>query len=256
MGRVQLFEWMDQPWLPALLRDGITDHLKDTEELFDPFKAVGALLSEAVAHSGQGHFVDLCSGGGGPALQLVRQLQPRGVVEGVVLTDRFPNLGAFRAAASQPGVRFHHEPVDATAVPEELLGTRTVFNALHHFPPTAARAVLADATRQQQPILIVEALSRSLPGLATALGVASLGPLLAALRRPLQPGILLLSTLLPLLPLILAWEGAVSAMRCYSTDELHALTGGLGGDSYRWQIDRHRTHIPFLSLTSLVGIPC
>lgn len=255
MQRPHLFEWMDQPWLPTLLRDEITDQLRAAEDLFRPFHAVEPLLSALVAKTGVPHFIDLCSGGGGPVPQLLSRLREGGVVEGAVLTDRFPNLPAFEAtAAAHPGVTFHPDPVDATRVPEGLRGVRTIFNSFHHFPPTLARAILADAARSRQPILIVEALSRTAVGVGAGVGVALLGPVLALPRLPrLMP--LALNTVFPLMPLLMTWEGAVSALRCYAPDELQELTDGLGGADYRWTIEHLPTGWPLLTLTCLRGEP-
>lgn len=255
MARIHLFEWMDQPWLPDVLRTGITDHLRTTEDVFAPYAPIEELLAEAIAASGQPRFVDLCSGGGGPAVQLAASLRARGEADGVVLTDLFPNNAAFEAASQAPGVDFHPEPVDATRVPPSLVGTRTLFNAFHHLPPPLARAVLADAASSRQPILVVETLSHTPQGVALALGIAALEPLLVFARRPPRLDHVLLSTLLPVLPLLLAWEGTVSALRCYSARELDALTGGLGGAGYTWRQGRSRSWIPLVELRWLLGRP-
>ncbi len=48
------------------------------------------------------------------------------------------------------------EPVDATAVPAELGGFRTLLGAFHHFPPDVARSILADAAQKRRGLAVLE----------------------------------------------------------------------------------------------------
>ena len=57
MRRVQLFEWEDQPWLPKVFRDFITDHLRYThnEPMRQPIslaiaRRLETLLTEVHSH--------------------------------------------------------------------------------------------------------------------------------------------------------------------------------------------------------------
>src|SRR2546422_6427005 len=51
---------------------------------------------------------------------------------------------------------FRSEPVDATQVPGDLHGFRTIFTAFHHFRPAQARAVVADAVAKGEGIGVFE----------------------------------------------------------------------------------------------------
>ncbi|MCB9795225.1 MAG: hypothetical protein H6741_21190 [Alphaproteobacteria bacterium] len=251
MARLHLFEFMDQPWLPSRMRGWITDQLRMAEEVFKPYDALVPLVAGALARSGQRDMVDLCSGSGGPALRMAEQLRARGQLDSLTLTDLYPNPGA----ALVEGARYWPEAVDATAVPPSLSGLRTVFNAFHHLPPPLARAVLADAARTGQPILVVETLSPTLQGFATALGVAALAPPFSLVQRPVRLDRVLLSTALPLLPLVLAWEGVVSCLRCYGEAELTELTEDLGGPGWRWEMGRRRLGGVLAEVSWLLGAP-
>ena len=129
-------------------------------------------------------------------------------------------------------------PVDAKAVPPELTGFRTLFNAFHHFRPADAAAVLRDAVRAGQPIGVFEVMDRTVAGV---LPVVLLVPLIVLLAtpfvRPFRWDRLVLTYLVPLVPLTCWWDGLVSALRAYTPAELEAL-GREAGPGYMWRAGR------------------
>ncbi len=61
--------------------------------IFDP---IIPLLRRALEKTGSVRLVDLCSGGAGPVPYLQQRLAAEGVTIDATLTDKFPNLTAFR----------------------------------------------------------------------------------------------------------------------------------------------------------------
>ena len=89
-----------------------------------------------------------------------------------VLRDAIDQLGA---VATLPGaLSVESAPVDARAVPASLPGLRTVFNAIHHFPPAQVAEVLRSATDGGRSIAIFEPFERR-PRLALRLAAGALG---------------------------------------------------------------------------------
>lgn len=244
MSRLHLFELADQPWFPRTLADAGTSYLNTLQERFGLVELLVPYVERALPEGGS--IVDLCSGGGGPAVAIAEKLDVD-----VVLTDLTPNEHVMVGAGH---ARLHPVPVDARAVPADLVGLRTVFNALHHFRPEQAREVLADAQRARQPILVVELSERGV--LPLTVGTAFI-PLMVALMmpfvRPVRPLWLLLTYLVPVLPLTIAWDGWVSHWRTYAPDELEALVDPLQEDGWTWTWGRDRAGPG--SLTWLWGGP-
>ena len=124
MLRVQFTELHEQPWFPSSLRDGITDALQFGFNLFKVYSPIAPLLQSALDSTRSRSIVDLCSGGGGPWLDLSRKLQSR-KLEGeppvlqIWLTDKYPNLRAFEnvKTVSENHIAFYPGPVDAMKVP-------------------------------------------------------------------------------------------------------------------------------------------
>ncbi|MFI7121204.1 hypothetical protein [Amycolatopsis sp. NPDC049868] len=237
--RLHLFEFEDLPWFPSWLRDLTTDFLQEALILRHKFYApVTPVLATLIRRTGHRRIVDLCSGASGPWVHLKPDLQDEvGSVE-LVFTDKYPNRRALRAACERIGdgqTRVAAQPVDATAVPEAQDGIRTIFTAFHHFSPATARAVLSDAFARRAPLCVAESSERRWPSLLASL----LAPVLVVahvLRRPTP--LRVLCTVVPVLPLVVTWDGVVSALRTYDTEELAAMTADLTAPDYHWRIDR------------------
>lgn len=259
MRRIQLFELEDLDWFPKTVRDAGTDFLRFALVAGDTYAPAAPLLAEVLSWTGAPRVLDLCSGGGGPWQRLLPALAAHGVCCEILLTDRYPNpaaLDGFPVAALRAGqLAYHPEPVNALTVPNELDGLRTLFTALHHFPPDAAVALLGDAVRRQAPIAVFEATQRSVSTILATM----LSPLLVLLAtpfiRPFRWSRLVLTYLLPLVPLMVFWDGVISCLRSYNVPELRELAARVPeGEGYEW----HVGIVPGkgrLPITYLIGIP-
>lgn len=252
MRRIHLFEIEDQPWCPGILRDGGTAYLTRITELLGMMEGAAPKI-EALVDASDGRLIDLCSGAGGPARLTVQLMKSKGRNIEVHCTDLFPNRDALEHTVSQcPGVSWSADPVDATDVPAELTGARTIFNAFHHFPPELARGILEDAVRKRQPIGVFEFVGRQAHTLLGIPGVPFAVMALVPTLRPFRWGWIPLTYLLPLLPLLVLWDGFVSCLRVYDPRELQELVEGL--DEYDWDIGTFPLPVPGTG-TYLVGTP-
>jgi hypothetical protein len=256
MPRVHLFEWEDQPWFPALIRDAGTAYLELTQSMADTSEGIAEKLAPVVRETETDRIVDLCSGGSGPVRRVAAALARRGLPVGLSLTDRFPNLPALdRIEAEDPSVDCVREPVNCMAVPRERVGLRTLFNALHHFRPEDARRVLQDAVDAGQPIATFEVIGRR-PIYFVGISFAWLTTLLLMpLVRPVRWQWLAFTYLVPLIPLFILWDGFVSCLRTYSPAELQSLVDGLEGEPYTWEIGCEKLGHGVGPVTYLIGIP-
>jgi SAM-dependent methyltransferase len=249
MARVQLIELEDLPWMPARLRGWVVDQLSFIEDFVDAYRPIVPLVEELLMGEAEKRVVDLCSGSGAAPAQLKRALDARGVRCEVVLTDLYPNLEAF-ARRSAEGLRAVSEPVDARRVPDELAGVRTLFNAFHHLPPEAAQALLEDAARKGQPIVVVESVGRSVQAAllvcAITLGTFPFAPFV----KPFSLGRLFFTYLVPLVPFIVFFDGMVSCLRVYSPRELEDMTRALESERYGFEIQRPK--VPWAPVRHLV----
>lgn len=257
MKRMQLIELEDLPWFPAVLRDGGTAFLALAERMSGHGRMLAGPLERLLAATGETRIVDLCSGGGGPAAVMADELAKRGHDVTVTLTDLYPNPAAFAYAAAIGGgkVAGRDQPVDATRVPADLPGVRTVFNAFHHLPPDLARKVLADAVAARQPIAVFEVVSRELPMLLGLLMSPLSVTLTMPLWRPFRWQWLLWTWVFPIMQPFVLWDGIVSWLRIYSVEELRELVKGIDAPGWEWEIGMIKLGDAPLHGTYLTGRP-
>ena len=276
MRREHLFEFEDLPWFPAVLRDGVTSFLTGLHRLLRTDEPLAGLLHRALeagrayergrrrgheAGGAEEEIVDLASGAGGPLPDVVRRLrEEHGRRVHATLTDLRPNPRAAAAlrATDDPAVRYLREPVDAARPPDDLEGSaRTIVASLHHLPPSAARRALHDARRSRTPIVVLE-LAHQLRPTSSALLVLPAAALLVLVLTPfLRPSWpqLLFTYLVPVLPVVIAWDGAVSMLRIYSRRELRAMLDGVDDPGYAWEMGSIRPPWLPLRMPYLLGLP-
>ena len=245
MKRLSLFEFEDLTWLPQVWRDQITELLHHQIATRGVYSAIVPLLVETLNSSGSKQIIDLGSGSGGDIIGLHGAIDRAcGEAIPILLSDKFPNLEAFERIEAATSGRVGHiaKPVDATNVPRDIAGLRTMFTAFHHLPPDLARKILSDAAQSGAPILIAEFTERTL---FNALRAIFLGPLVALYEsahiRPFGWKRLLWTYLIPVTPLLYSWDALASHIRTYSLDELGELTSGLDGNGYTWQMGQVKT---------------
>ncbi len=238
--RLHLFELMDHAWCPRPLRDHMTDYLATVVDRMGIFDAAADVIARGLDAAGSDELLDLASGGGGPLARL-RPLVERGLGRSIRVrqSDKFPNVRA-RERASAAGLEYLDASVDAMRAPPELRGMRTLFNALHHFRPEEARAVLADAQARGVPIGVFEIVERSPKGVLAALCVPLLVLLFTPFIRPLTLPRLFFTYVVPVAPLAIFWDGLVSELRAHRPEELRRMTAELAREGYTWEVGEAR----------------
>jgi hypothetical protein len=239
MRRIHLFEIEDLAWFPSSLRDGMTQMLVGVHRILGTTNNLTPLMERAIRQTKATRIVDLCSGGGGPMCAVADRLRQQEEFSDLQLelTDLFPNKSA--ANRLEPGTTYCLSPIDATDVPAELTGVRTMVCSFHHMLPDAARKILHNARQSGQPICIYEISDNSAP--PPWLFWVILPPnflfafVVSLMVRPTSWRQVVFTWLIPILPICFAWDGAVSNVRTYSLADLDELLAGLESDDYHWE---------------------
>ncbi|MFC4870422.1 class I SAM-dependent methyltransferase [Negadavirga shengliensis] len=242
MKRIQLFEFEDQAWFPDWIRVMMTQYMMAFHRILKTSDSLLPLVKKALASSEKPVILDLCSGSGGPMVEVYEKLRASGDFGKLrlVLSDLYPNQFAVEEFNERRGERitYHREPLDASRVPLDLKGVRTMVSSMHHMKPELARRILRNARDAGQPLLVFEISDNSAPRFLwwLAIPVAFLTSFFVTpLVRPLTLQQLLFTYLIPILPVFIAWDGAVSNARTYTMDDMDYLLQGVSSEHYLWE---------------------
>lgn len=244
MKRVHLFEFGDKSWVPKFLRDYMTDFLEFGANQFDVYKDTIEILNRGLDQASENKVIDIGSGGGGGWPKIIKHLNHRNSPYKIRLTDFNPNIRAFKKMkASFPNViEYESKPIDATDVPKSLKGLRTMFLSFHHMKPKDGQKILQNAVDSGEPIGIFELQDRSIPSLLMMFILAPINAIITApFIKPFSIGRIVFTFLIPILPLIIWFDGVVSNLRTYNEEELKVLVSKTkGAENYHWDIGRKR----------------
>lgn len=253
---MQLFEFHDQPWFPSRLRDHVTEALQSVLRLGGIYRSSARRLTRAFQDREDSCVVDLCSGSGGPWLWLHEVLRDsHGHPAEICLTDLYPNMATFERIrqATHGAITYWPDAVEATNVPAQLAGFRTIFSSFHHFSRREAIAVLQSAVDNRQGIGVFEVARRHPATIALTVLMFLGGLVTAPFVRPFRLSRLFWTYVLPIVPLLLFWDGLMSCLRAYSLKQLQEMIASLNADDYAWEVGQDRGGLA--AVTYLVGYP-
>ena len=257
--RIRLFEFHDLDWFPKTWLDLFTEFLSYYESSKKIYSPVTSLLEPIIRMNEGFTIIDLCSGAGSPVVTVTNAFNAdiAGKIQ-VVLTDKYPNIKAFKDISDNTygRIKYIDKSVDAMNVPENLLGFRTFFSSFHHFNEDSAQDILSDVVRKRQGIGIFEYTEKALIKYLFLFGIPlHLWLLLKfSLVRPFRWKRILWTFLIPVLPVTVFWDGIVSCIRSYSEKELDDLTKPFSDCGYSFKSGRIKSTMPFY-ITYLIGYP-
>lgn len=242
MKRIHLFEFEDFQWFPHFLRIGMTNYILTMHRLLGSAEDLANLLSPLLRKTKKTAIVDLCSGAGGPMADVKQLLEEKhGFSElSLTLTDLYPNTEAAKAinAQSDTSIRYLTEPVDATNVQKKREGLRTMICSMHHMRPNTAKSILKAAKDDRQPICIFEISDNSAPFILWWLAIPTsflMVFFITPFVRPLSFKQIIFTYLIPLIPIFIAWDGAVSNARTYTLGDWDEILADLQSEDYTWK---------------------
>lgn len=243
MGRVHLFEFGDQKWFPQRFKNYLTDFLEFGANLFDIYREIDTVILNGLMRSAAPNIIDMGSGGGGGWPKIISRLQKKSTLFQVTLTDFNPNIRAFEKlkSAFPKHVEFESRSVDARNVQPDLKGLRTMFLSFHHMRPHEAISILQNAIDQQQPIAIFEVQDRSVASTIAMLFSPITTLLFTPFIKPFDVWRIVFTYLIPILPLVILFDGLVSNLRTYHENELESLVQKTNNhESFEWEIGRKK----------------
>ncbi len=237
--RMHLFEFEDLEKFPKLFRNYLTDFLEFLAELHDFYKYTIPLLRKQLKMLNKPSIIDIGSGAGGGIDKIYTSLSQEIKTLEITLTDLYPNITAFKRLSKKSNgrIKYIEYPVSASEVPNDLIGLRTFFRSFHHFEPNLCVKVLKDCIANNQPIGIFDIQQRTV---LFFIFYAIISPLLVLLYtpfiKPFSGKRLLFTYIIPVVPFIAFWDGSVTVLRTYNTDELKKMAVSADvKNKYKWE---------------------
>lgn len=257
MRRLHLVELEDQPWLPAVIRDGGTDYLAFLLQRLNYYQPAISILEDVLARTDANRVVDLCSGSGGPIGTIASKIGSELSIT-FLLTDKYPNFTSWRALRdhNKDTLDFHPEPIDVLGTDEIPKGLRTMFSAVHHFRADEIRHILQRAVADKAAIAVFDSGDKNF---RTILGILIFHPVIFVLCtpffRPFKFSRLLFTYLIPFIPIYTIWDGVVSILRLYRSETLLRLAREADDTGqFDWNSGNVKHRLGF-SIAYLIGVP-
>ena len=246
MKRIELIEFEDLRWLPSTIRAGVTNLIMVFHRLMGTPAVIAGLIQKLQAEYHFTQITDLGSGSGGPMIEVLQKVNAGNKSNTkLVLTDYHPNPETVQKInkASLPNVRYLDTQVDAASLHLAPEGLKTMIASFHHMSPEQAGNILNSAQQNKQPILIYEIAKNNIPVLLWCMLLPVSLALLMVMSLAMTPFVrrlsgkqLLLTYLIPVIPLIYAWDGQASLMRTYTFEDIDSLLTDRYSADYRWTI--------------------
>lgn len=249
MRRFHLFEFGDQLWMPKIFRRCLHELLQyQVSSFYSPL--LPNILTWLKANKID-EITDLASGAGGPWVHLIHEIRKEIPSFQVYLSDIAPRVIT--------GFKYIDKAIDLRRPACLPSGGLTVFTGFHHLKPVEARAFLETVFLSKQPIFIAEFVERK-PSKIIGMLFSPLVVFIDTLKmKPFSFLRILFTYLIPVIPLIYLWDGAVSHARAYSTDDLEQMILNFNSSDYSFECIRvmnqdHGVHLTcFYSVSGLIS---
>lgn len=249
--RISLFEFEDLKWFPDMIRSGGTDYLRYLLNFLDFYHPAILVIQASMKAARDNIILDLCSGGGGPIESVQKELND----VKIFLSDLYPNTRSFEYLKIKSDGRIDYIKSPVNAIECDIKGFRTLFSAIHHFQPTDVVKVLQNAVDNNAGIAIFDGGNKSF--------FAILGQLLfhpvafffaTPFFRPFRFSRIFFTYFIPFIPFYTIWDGVVSFLRLYTSEELLQFANKTNSKNYHWQSGNLKNRMG-LKVTYLVGYP-
>ena len=190
------------------------------------------------------HIVDLGSGSGGAMPNVIEQIREHKETSNVqlTLTDLYPNKNAIEKYKTRDDINYLDTPVNATDFQKTPHTLHTMINCFHHMPPNVAKNILQSAVQSKSPLFIYELADNKIPFVIWLL-MFPIGFItnmfscmfLTLFLRPIRPLQLLVTYIIPIIPICFAWDGLISYTRIYTFEDLDKLLQTIDSTDYSWK---------------------
>jgi hypothetical protein len=245
MKRIQLFEFEDFNWLPGPIRAGITNLIVVFHHLMKSRDVLSSLILSIREKRSFDQIVDMGSGSGGIMPEVQEKLKSEGTDLRLLLSDLHPSPQIVRRYEedAKKDIQYWPESINATDLGKAPEGLKTMVNCFHHMPPNVAKEILRSAQENDQSLMIFEIAENKIPTLlwwlflpVSLVILIIMSLFMTPFVRPLTPAQLFWTYIIPVIPIIYAWDGQASLVRTYTFDDIESLLPE-PSETYVWHME-------------------
>jgi hypothetical protein len=248
MKRKELFEFEDFSWVPSSIRTGATNLIVVFHKKMGTADVVSQLLINLKRTTNFNQIVDLGSGSGGAMFDVIQNLNEQNKTENqvqLILSDLHPNKALVDSINNKniPNVSYNPKSVNATNLKDSPEGIKTMIASFHHMNPTVAKQILTSAEENEETILIFEVAQNNIPFIVWLCLLPISLPILVIMSLFMTPFVkqlkfsqILFTYIIPLIPILYAWDGQASLMRTYTFKDIETLIGDQSNKNYEWKM--------------------
>lgn len=248
MKRLELFEFEDFQWLPNFIRSGVTRLIMVLHRMMGTSDVIARILNQTQKNCAFDRVVDMGAGSGGPMIDIFNNLEKHNLSPSLqlILTDLYPNPKTIDSIKKKEysNITYSDQPLNAKDLSKAPKGLKTMIASFHHMSPNTAQEILHSAEKNHQPILIYEIAANTIPVLVwwillpiSLLILIIMTLVMTPFVRPLTWKQLIFTYLIPVIPIVYAWDGQASIMRTYTFDDIKSLLGAPKSPHYQWKIE-------------------
>ena len=163
----------------------------------------------------------------------------------LMLSDLHPNKNVVQRINKDENelISYVEHSVNATNFKDMPHGLKTMVGSFHHMPTDVARSILKSAEDNKQPFLVYELAKNNIPTLVwwlflplSLLILIVMSLIMTFFVRPLTFSQLFFTFIIPVIPILYAWDGQASLMRTYTFDDVQVLLGDTERSDYHWEV--------------------
>jgi len=245
MRRLHLFEFGDQTWVPKIFRKYLHELLQYQVCRF--YRPIIPILLDWIKTNNIDKVTDLASGKGGPWPYLIHEIQKEIPSFQLELSDINPY--------PIEGLEYNPNIVDLRNPASIPKGALTIFTGFHHLKPTEVEVFLNTVSNNNQPLFMADFVERK-PLKILGMILSPVVVLIDTVRiKPFSFLRILFTYLIPMIPLMYMWDGAISHARAYSISELNKYASNLESTDYVFEFIQTKNEIDGLLITGFYSGP-
>lgn len=235
--RIQSFEFGDLPKIPKFYHNFLRTLMS---RLYELFKIHQLWIPHILAFCKENEstvIMDPCAGSGKVNQLIESEIQKDVNIQFIlsdIMTDRAPMFADHINGLRNKRLQYISHSIDFLKSQNEYKQPKMFINSFHHFTNDQVIEILKASSQNSSNLLILEYCRKTFMSFISMI----LGPFIAMILFPIVVKkndlieTFIFMYLIPIIPMMLLWDGVISSLRTYDKDDIENLLKRAGIDNY------------------------